>query len=132
MVREGRIFQKSSSFNFRIFHKSSSFNLRKMFEIPGRQAHSLVLESGTGAREAMMDERLLFRSQGGKTSSLDSQAEQIGSVYNPSTDKGPVSRLSKDWEKTGALANSKDSKHPSGMCRNRIFYALSIDVFNEC
>lgn len=84
--------------------KSRSFNFRKMFDIPipGRQSHSLVLEKGTGRPAEHIDDRLQLRTNGGggKSSSL-LDAQQIGCVFNPSTDKAPVSRLSKDALRAG-------------------------------
>lgn len=86
--------------------KSRSFRLKKMFEIPGRQAHSYVLEGKNGG-EAIDDKQ--FRSHGAKVAPI----ELIGSVFNPSGEKGPVSRLSKEGGR-GFSPHSKDQQ-PSGM-----------------
>ncbi|CAI9100349.1 OLC1v1037328C1 [Oldenlandia corymbosa var. corymbosa] len=93
------------------FKKSFSFNLRKMFEIPGRQAHSMILESGN-PRETP-DDKLLFRSHGGGRP-LDSATQHIGSVYNRSLDKGPVSRLT-HHEGGKAGGGPKESRPPSDL-----------------
>ncbi|XP_027068094.2 rho guanine nucleotide exchange factor 8 [Coffea eugenioides] len=92
--------------------KSISFKLAKMFEIPGRQAHSLILDSGHGSESPIADaDKLVFRSQGGKAAS---DAQHVGSVYNRSTDAGPVSRLCREGGKLGA-PNSKESRQPSDL-----------------
>lgn len=96
--------------------ESISLDLRKMFEIPGRQAHSLILESGN-PKDAT-DDKLSIRSNGGKTSSGESATQQVGSVCNRSLDKGPASRLSNDGGKTGG-APAKEPRIPSGVCRKR-------------
>lgn len=98
----------------RVIKKSISLKLRKMFEIPGRQAHSFIIDSGKDNETTAIDaDRLLFRSQGGKAAS--SNIDAIGSVFNPSMDKGPVSRLCKDVGKTEASPILKEARQPSGM-----------------
>lgn len=95
--------------------KSISFKLRKMFEIPGREAHSLILDSGHGGESPIADaDRLVFRSQGDKAPSSNIDAQHVGSVYNRSTDPGPVSRLCRESGKVGA-PNSKESRQPSDL-----------------
>ncbi|KAL6006207.1 hypothetical protein ACLOJK_040253 [Asimina triloba] len=75
-------------------------------EIPARQAHSMILESGSGDGA---EEKVTFRSQGDKADRpLDGQ--QIGSVL-AKTDKAPKSRLGKDGG--GGGGHGKD-KVPSG------------------
>ncbi|KAI8571133.1 hypothetical protein RHMOL_Rhmol01G0094800 [Rhododendron molle] len=86
--------------------KSRSFRLKKMLEIPGRQAHSYVLEGKNGG-EAIDDKQ--FRSHSARVAPI----ELIGSVFNPSGEKGPVSRLSKEGGR-GLSPQSKDQQ-PSDM-----------------
>lgn len=86
--------------------KARSFRLKKMLEIPGRQAHSYVLEGKNGG-EAIDDKQ--FRSHGARVAPI----ELMGSVFNPSGEKGPVSRLSKEGGR-GLSPHSKDQQ-PSGM-----------------
>ncbi|XP_059636183.1 rho guanine nucleotide exchange factor 8-like [Cornus florida] len=91
MVREEHSIQK-----FRSFH------LKRMFEIPGRQAHSMILEGENGG-----DEKMLSRSQPAKAATLEPQ--QIGSVFSRSTDKAPISRLSREGVITGSPRNRPHS-----------------------
>ncbi|CAK9172772.1 unnamed protein product [Ilex paraguariensis] len=68
-----------------------------MFDVPTRQAHSLIYENGDD--KGTLDEKFQFRSQGARPVSLDTQ--QIGTVLNRSGDRGPVSRLSNEGARTG-------------------------------
>ncbi|KAK3034336.1 hypothetical protein RJ639_032234 [Escallonia herrerae] len=93
MVREERIIQKSKS-----------FQLKRMFELPGRQAHSMIHENGND-REAT-DDKMQFRSEGARTTPVDIQ--HIGSVLNRSGEKGPVLRLSKNGSSVASPLGNKD------------------------
>ncbi|PSS01891.1 Rho guanine nucleotide exchange factor like [Actinidia chinensis var. chinensis] len=88
--------------------KSRSFRLKRMFEIPGRQAQSLIFE-GTGG-EAVEDKQ--FRSQ---LSAKPTRLEPIGSVFNISGDKGPISRLSREGVARGETPDTKNRQQPSDM-----------------
>ncbi|CAK9155177.1 unnamed protein product [Ilex paraguariensis] len=66
-----------------------------MFDFSGRQAHSLILENGDD--KGVVD--VQFRSQGARPVALDSQ--HVGTVFNRSNDKGPISRFSKDGDRAG-------------------------------
>lgn len=85
---------------------SRSFQLKKMLEIPGRQVQSFLSEGKNGG-EAIDDKH--FRSHGARVAPI----EVIGSVFNPSGEKGPISRLSKEGGR-GLSPRSKDEQ-PSDM-----------------
>ncbi|XP_059638141.1 rho guanine nucleotide exchange factor 8-like [Cornus florida] len=76
-----------------------------MVEIPGRQAHSLILE---GSNEVAEYDNIQFRSHGANNAPV----QKIGSVFNRSNDNGPISRLSKDGGSTGS---PQGNKQPSDM-----------------
>ncbi|CAL5339273.1 rop guanine nucleotide exchange factor 9-like [Camellia sinensis] len=77
-----------------------------MLEVPERQAQSLIFE---GTKNGDDIEGKQFYSQGGKPSPVQS----IGSTFSPSSDKSPISRLSKEGAKGGG-SQGKD-RQPSDM-----------------
>lgn len=81
-----------------------------MFEIPGRQVHSYILESGNDGGAAV-DEKAQSRSYAAKTSRERDQ-QQIGWALDRSNEKAPVSRLTNDA--TGPRAVTPQSKGQSG------------------
>ncbi|VFQ63060.1 unnamed protein product [Cuscuta campestris] len=83
MVTEERVIQKSWSFNF-----------RKMFELPGRKAQSMVLEVNDNNGREGSDERLNKSESGRLRTPPSSDNQNIGSVFRQG-EKGPVSRLGK-------------------------------------
>lgn len=78
-----RAFEREQS-----MQKSRSFHFKKIFELPGRQVHSLIFDNGNEEEEEEGEEELKV------TAPLEPQ--QIGSVHKPSIDKAPISRLSKE------------------------------------
>ncbi|KAL7168137.1 hypothetical protein ACSBR2_038558 [Camellia fascicularis] len=87
--------------------KSRSFSFKRIFEIPGRQVHSLILD-GTNGGETIEEKQL--GSQGSKPTTL----EPIGSLFNRTIDKSPSSASSKEVvAKEGSHLN-KD-RQPSDM-----------------
>ncbi|KAK9268635.1 hypothetical protein L1049_000392 [Liquidambar formosana] len=89
--------------------KLRSFHFKRMFEIPGRQAQSLILEN---ENDGGGDDKVQTRSYGPPTA-RDGPLEPIGSALDRSSDKGPISRLSKDG--TGSRARSPQGKAQSDM-----------------
>lgn len=87
--------------------KSRSFHLKRMFELPGRQVHSLIFDHGND-KDGTVDDKLQFRSQATtRTSPIDIQ--QLGNVLSRSTDdKGPVSQLGKDGLKPRGTPQTKN------------------------
>ncbi|KAI8020702.1 Rho guanine nucleotide exchange factor 8 [Camellia lanceoleosa] len=77
-----------------------------MLEVPERQTQSLIFE---GTKNGDDIEGKQFYSQGGKPSPVQS----IGSTFSPSSDKSPISRLSKEGAKGGG-SQGKD-RQPSDM-----------------
>ncbi|XP_041005776.1 rho guanine nucleotide exchange factor 8-like [Juglans microcarpa x Juglans regia] len=86
--------------------KSRSFNFKRMFEIPGRQVQSMIIENGQEGLEAA-EEKVLSRCH--ETRFLGSPLERhhIGS----SVDRymGPISRL----DRSGAGAGSPQAARPN-------------------
>ncbi|KAF6145920.1 hypothetical protein GIB67_010966, partial [Kingdonia uniflora] len=89
--------------------KPDYFPSEGMFEITGRQAHSLIMERMNSGDE--MDEKMQTRSYGSRVPS-DRPLEkiQIGWALDRSSDKGPKSRLTKDSQiaRTGGKDKSSD------------------------
>lgn len=70
-------------------------SLAGMFELPRRQARSMVVEGGGGDGDAVS-----FRSQGSRPSEQPLEQPVIGSALNRH-DKAPVSCLGKDGPASG-------------------------------
>ncbi|CAL5438387.1 unnamed protein product [Camellia sinensis] len=87
--------------------KSRSFSFKRIFEIPGRQVHSLIFD-GTNGGETVEEKQL--GSQGSKPTTL----EPIGSLFNRSIDKSPSSASSKEVVAKGGSHLNKD-RQPSDM-----------------
>ncbi|CAL5443037.1 unnamed protein product [Camellia sinensis] len=87
--------------------KSRSFSFKRIFEIPGRQVHSLIFD-GTNGGESVEEKQL--GSQGSKPITL----EPIGSLFNRSIDKSPSSASSKEVVAKGGSHLNKD-RQPSDM-----------------
>ncbi|GMQ06514.1 hypothetical protein CsSME_00051069 [Camellia sinensis var. sinensis] len=87
--------------------KSRSFSFKRIFEIPGRQVHSLIFD-GTNGGESVEEKQL--GSQGSKPTTL----EPIGSLFNRSIDKSPSSASSKEVVAKGGSHLNKD-RQPSDM-----------------
>lgn len=71
----------------------------KMFDVAGRQARSMILENGGDQG----DEMLMFRSQGTRMGQPIGN-QQIGSVFDRSEIKAPLSRPGKEgaWPRCGS------------------------------
>ncbi|KAJ3695733.1 hypothetical protein LUZ60_001110 [Juncus effusus] len=82
------------------------FKRKEMLEQTERKAHSLILDGNN--REDSVDDKMLTRSQGSRTSSYEGQ--QIGSVFDKGSEKGIRSRLSKDVPSDVDLMKEKFAK----------------------
>ncbi|XP_042492695.1 rho guanine nucleotide exchange factor 8-like [Macadamia integrifolia] len=92
--------------------KSKSFHFKGMFEMTGRQAQSLIIDSYKA--RSMVDDQVTFRSQGSKTSS-DKENQPIGSALNRSNDVAPKSRLGRE----GGGGQAKDRNSDIEMMKER-------------
>lgn len=70
---------------------SRSFNFKRIFEIPGRQAQGLNSEETNCGIGNPIEEKQ-YKSEGATPAAI----EPIGSVFDRSSEKGPISRLSKE------------------------------------
>lgn len=89
--------------------KSKSFNFKKMFELPGRQIQSFILENGNdgeGVDDKVQSRSYVPRSTGVGERLLDTQ--YIGSPLT--RERGPVSR----FEGVGGRTQSPLDKQHSG------------------
>jgi len=86
--------------------KSRSFNFKKMFEIPGQQVQSMIIENGQDGSEAA-EEKVLSRSHETRFVGSPLERHHIGS----SVDRymGPISRL----DRSGAGAGSPQAARPN-------------------
>lgn len=89
--------------------KSRSFHFKGMFEMTGRQAHSLIVESIHKGR-SIVDDKILTRSQGSKTpGDRPVENQQIGWALNRSNDNAIKSRLTKDGVGVGPQSKDRPS-----------------------
>lgn len=95
--------QEQESYRSRLFHFKGMFD-----NGDGRNANSMILDNSSSNEEGSMDGKLMFRSQGARTSNDQVEKLQIGSVHSRN-DQAPRSRFSKDEASNGHLCKDKQN-----------------------